>query len=85
MLGPGQLGSSCPVNWQQSSFVGLHVGLLISINDYQVHIDDYMFNKDVLLMIIAQTTSSSHVTNLNDIQAAKTANGQKNACLITNV
>ena len=52
MLGPGQLGSSCPVNWKQSSFVGL--GLLISNNDYQVHIDDYMFSKDVLLMRIAQ-------------------------------
>ena len=53
----GQLGFSCPVNWKQSSFVGL--GLLISNNDYQVHIDDYMFNKDVLLMIIAQTANPS--------------------------
>ena len=48
-------GFSCPVNWKQSSFVGL--GLLISNNHYQVHIDDYMFNKDILLMIIAQTTN----------------------------
>ena len=46
MLDLGQLGFSCPVNWKQSSFVG--PGLLISNNDYQVHIDDYMFNKDVL-------------------------------------
>ena len=38
MLGLGQLGSSCPVNWKQSSFVDL--GLLISNNDYQAHIDD---------------------------------------------
>ena len=43
MLDLGQLGFSCPVNWKQSSFVGL--GLLISNNDYQVHIDDYKFNK----------------------------------------
>ena len=53
----GQLWFSCPVNWKQSSFVGL--GLLISNDDYQVHIDDYMFNKDVLLMIIAQTANPS--------------------------
>ena len=57
MLDLGQLGFSCPVNWKQSSFVGL--GLLISNNDYQVHIDDYMFNKDALLMIIAQTANPS--------------------------
>ena len=57
MLDLGQLGFNCPVNWKQSSFVGL--GLLISNNDYQVHIDDYMFNKDVLLMIIAQTANPS--------------------------
>ena len=57
MLDPGQLGFSCPVNWKQSSFVGQ--GLLISNNDYQVHIDDYMFNKDVMLMIIAQTANPS--------------------------
>ena len=57
MLDLGQLGFSCPVNWKQFSFVGL--GLLISNNDYQVHIDDYMFNKDVLLMIIAQTANPS--------------------------
>ena len=57
MLDPGQLGFSFPVSWKQSSFVGL--GLLISNNDYQVHIDDYMLNKDVLLMIIAQTANSS--------------------------
>ena len=57
MLDPGQLGFSCPGTWKQSSFVGL--GLLISNNDYQVHIDDYMFNKDVLLMIIAQTSNPS--------------------------
>ena len=57
MLDLGQLGFSCPANWKQSSFVGL--GLLISNNDYQVHIDDHMFNKDVLLMIIAQTANPS--------------------------
>ena len=65
MLGLGQLGSSCPVNWKQSSFVGL--GLLISNNDYQVHIDDYMFNKNVPLMIIAQTPTpvSIHINLFN--------------------
>ena len=57
MLRLGQLRSNCPVNWKQSSFVGL--GLLISNNDYQVHIDDYMFDKDVLLMIIALTANPS--------------------------
>ena len=57
MLDPGQQGFSCPVNWKQSNFVGL--GLLISNNDYQVHIDDYMSNKDLLLMIIAQTAYPS--------------------------
>ena len=57
MLDPGQLGFSCPVNWKQSGVVGLD--LLISNNDYQVHIDDYMFNKAVLLMIIAQTANPS--------------------------
>ena len=31
ILGLGQLGSSCPVNWKQFSFLGL----LISNNDYQ--------------------------------------------------
>ena len=31
VLGLGQLGSSCPVNWKQSSFVGL----LTSNNGYQ--------------------------------------------------
>ena len=31
ILGLGQLGSSCPVNWKQSSFVGL----LITNNGYQ--------------------------------------------------
>ena len=57
MLDPGQLGFSCPVNWKQSSFVGLR--LLISNNDYQVDIDHYMFNKDVLLMTIGQTANPS--------------------------
>ena len=57
MLDVGQLGFSCPVNWKQSSFVG--PGLLISNNDYQVHIDDKMFKKDVLLMMIAQTSNPS--------------------------
>ena len=57
MLGKGQPASSCPVNWKQSSFVGL--GLLLSNNDYQVHIDDYIFNKDALLMILAQTANPS--------------------------
>ena len=57
MLDLGQLGFSCSVTWKQSSFVGL--GLLISNNDFQVHIDDYMFNEDVLLMIIAQTANPS--------------------------
>ena len=58
MLDLGQLGFSYPVNWKQSSFVGLGLQL-ISNNDYQVHIDDYIFNKDVLLMIIAQTANPS--------------------------
>ena len=40
MLDLGQLGFSCPVYWKQSSFVDL--GLLISNNDYQIHIDDYI-------------------------------------------
>ena len=31
ILGLGRLGSSCPVNWKQSSFIGL----LISNNGYQ--------------------------------------------------
>ena len=31
ILGLGQLGSNCPVNWKQSSFVGL----LTSNNGYQ--------------------------------------------------
>ena len=50
MLDLGQLGFSCPVDWKQSSFVG---------QGLQVHIDDYMFNKDVLLMITAQTANPS--------------------------
>ena len=69
MLDLDQLGFGCPVNWKQSSFMGL--GLMISNNDHQVHIHDYMFNKDVLLMIIAQTANPrwpepihNHIINL---------------------
>ena len=77
MLVLGQLGSSCPVNWKQSSFVDL--GLLISNNDYQVHIDDYMFNKDVLLMIIGTlsnwTPPPRECGDLDELRSLSPGNG----------
>ena len=42
ILGLGQLGSSCPVNWKQSSFVGL----LITNNGYQSILMIMVFSTD---------------------------------------